>query len=48
MKRVNWGIIGLGNMANHHLKCFEKSKNCQLRGIASQNSQKLKNFRKKN
>ena len=47
MKRVNWGIIGLGNMANHHLKSFEKSKNCQLRGIASKNSQKLKDFRKK-
>ena len=48
MKRINWGIIGLGNIANHHLKSFKKSENCQLKGIASRNSQKLENFKKKN
>ena len=47
MKRINWGIIGLGNIANHHLKSFKKSENCQLKGIASRNSQKLENFKKK-
>ncbi len=47
MKRINWGIIGLGNIANHHLNSFKKSENCQLKGIASRNSQKLENFKKK-
>ena len=47
MKRINWGIIGLGNVANSHLKSFEKSENCKLKGIASKNLQKLENFKKK-
>ena len=47
MKRINWGIIGLGNVANHHLKTFEKSLNCELKGIASRNLENLKNFKKK-
>ena len=46
MKRINWGIIGLGNVANSHLKSFEKLENCKLKGIASKNLQKLKNFKK--
>ena len=46
MKRINWGIIGLGNIANHHLKSFEKSLNCKLKGIASRNLENLKNFKK--
>ena len=47
MKRINWGIIGLGNIANSHLKSFEISENCQLKGIASKNLKNLKNFKKK-
>ncbi len=47
MKRINWGIIGLGKMANSHLKSFEKSYNCQLKGIASKNLENLRNFKKK-
>ncbi len=47
MKRINWGIIGLGNIANHHLKSFEKSLNCKLKGIASRNLGNLKKFKKK-
>ena len=47
MKRINWGIIGLGNIAHSHLKSFEKSKNCRLKGVASKNLQKLENFKEK-
>tara|TARA_A100001015_G_scaffold297064_1_gene378094 strand:+ start:93 stop:1109 length:1017 start_codon:yes stop_codon:yes gene_type:complete len=47
MKRINWGIIGLGNIADHHLKSFEKLENCKLKGIASKNFKNLKNFKKK-
>ena len=47
MKRINWGIIGLGNIANYHLKSFEKSLNCKLKGIASRNKENLKNFKKR-
>ena len=46
MKRINWGIIGLGNIANHHLKSFKKLLNCKLKGIASRNLENLKNFKK--
>ena len=47
MKRINWGIIGLGNIANRHLKSFEKSLNSKLKGVASRNLENLKNFKKK-
>ena len=45
MKKINWGIIGLGNIANAHLNCFSKSDNFKLKGIASKNLQNLKNFK---
>ena len=47
MKRINWGIIGLGNIANRHLKSFEKSLNSKLKGVASRNLENLKNLKKK-
>lgn len=47
MRRINWGIIGLGNMANAHLKIFDKLENCELKGIASKKLINLKNFEKK-
>ena len=47
MKRINWGIIGLGNIAYSFLKSFEKTENCQLKGIASKNLQNLENFKKR-
>ena len=47
MKRINWGIIGLGNIAYSHLKSFEKSENCRLKGVASKNLQNLANFKEK-
>ena len=47
MKKINWGIIGLGNIANAHLKSFEILDNCKLAGIASKDYENLENFRKK-
>tara|TARA_B100001057_G_scaffold498338_1_gene605026 strand:- start:2764 stop:3780 length:1017 start_codon:yes stop_codon:yes gene_type:complete len=47
MKKINWGIIGLGKMANFHLKSFNKLENCELKGIASKNLINLQNFKKK-
>ena len=45
MKKINWGIIGLGNIANSHLNSFKNLNNCKLKGIASKNLQNLKNFK---
>tara|TARA_Y100000591_G_scaffold310707_1_gene313323 strand:- start:480 stop:1496 length:1017 start_codon:yes stop_codon:yes gene_type:complete len=47
MKKINWGIIGLGKIASSHLKSFEKSENCKLKGVASKNLQNLEYFKKK-
>ncbi len=47
MKKINWGIIGLGNVANSHLKSFKKSGNFQLKGIASKKIKNLEIFKKK-
>ena len=47
MKKINWGIIGLGKIANSHLKSFEKSENCKLKGVASKNLQNLEYLKKK-
>ncbi len=46
MKKINWGIIGLGNIANSYSKSFRKSENCKLKGVASKNLQNLKKFKK--
>jgi len=45
MKKINWGIIGLGDIANSHLNSFKSLNNCKLKGIASKNLQNLKNFK---
>ena len=47
MGKVNWGIIGLGNIANKFAESFLYSTNGKLLGIASSNSDKLKKFKKK-
>ena len=47
MRKINWGIVGLGNVANSHLRTFKKLENCRLKGIASRNSKNLENFKKK-
>ena len=44
MDKVNWGIIGLGEIAKAHSKSFLKTKNCNLKAIASNNNFKLNYF----
>ena len=45
MKKVNWGIIGLGNIANKFADGFKNSENAKLIGISSRNINKLKKFK---
>ena len=45
MKKINWGIIGLGNIAHEFSKAFAETKNAKLLAIASKNENKLKKFR---
>ena len=47
MKKINWGIIGLGNIANKFAEGFSKVDNCSLKGIASKNNDNLNLFKKK-
>jgi len=47
MEKVNWGIIGLGNVANKFAESFKYSVNGKLIGIASNNLDKLNRFRNK-
>ena len=47
MKKVNWGIIGLGNIALKFADGFNNVKNAKLLGIASKNQNKLESFKKK-
>ena len=44
MKKINWGIIGLGNVALEFAKSFDKIKNSQLVSIASKDNNKIKIF----
>ncbi len=46
MKKINWGIIGLGNIANKFADSFSEVNNCSLKGIASKNNDSLKSFKK--
>ena len=41
---INWGIIGLGRMANRFASAMGEVKNSKLLGIASNNSGRLKDF----
>ena len=45
MNKVNWGIIGLGEIAKQFAKGFENLKNSNLLAIASKNEEKLNNFK---
>ena len=47
MQRVNWGIIGLGNMALKFAESFKDLENAQLVSIASRDIKKLKIFKEK-
>ena len=44
MKQINWGIIGLGNIANTFSEGFSTVQNAKLLSIASHNSEKLENL----
>ena len=43
MKKVNWGIIGLGSIAIKFADGFKNSENAKLIAISSKNSNSLKN-----
>ena len=45
MKKVNWGIIGLGAVATQFAKGFSFVDNGKLLGVASSNSERLNNLR---
>lgn len=45
MKKINWGIIGLGNIAHEFSKAFSEINNAKLLAISSKNENKLKKFK---
>ena len=47
MKKLNWGIIGLGNIAYNFSKAFNETQNARLIAIASKENIKLKKFGEK-
>ncbi len=47
MEKANWGILGLGNIAEKFIEGFEYVKNAKLKGIASKKKEKLEKFKKK-
>ena len=44
---IRWGIVGLGNMANHFANATKEMENVELKAIASQSNSKLNNFSEK-
>ena len=47
MKKINWGIIGLGAIAQKFSEAFADIKNSKLLAVSSHNHQKLEDFKKK-
>ncbi len=47
MKKINWGIIGLGNIAQTFSGGFKNINNAKLLAISSLNTQKLEQFKNK-
>ena len=45
MKKIKWGIIGLGNVAYEFAKAFKLLKSAELIGIASKNPDKIDRFK---
>jgi len=45
MNKVNWGIIGLGNIAQKFLEGFSEVKNARILGASSRSQEKLETFR---
>ena len=46
MEKVNWGIVGLGNIAEKFIDGFKYVDNAIIKGIASKNLNKLSKFKK--
>ena len=44
---INWGIIGLGNVALEFANAFKDSNNAKLLGISSNNKNKIQKFMEK-
>ena len=47
MKKINWGVIGLGNIAQRFSESFLEVQNSNLLAIASKDSLKLEQNKKK-
>ena len=47
MEKINWGIIGLGNIAQTFSEGFLNIKNARLLAISSSNASKLEYFKNK-
>ena len=45
MRKVNWGIIGLGTIAANFAEGFKLSENAKLIAIASKDSEKINKFK---
>lgn len=46
MKKINWGIIGLGNIANKFAKTIKAMNSNELKGVASRSKEKAEDFGK--
>ena len=44
MENINWGIVGLGEIAHIFSKGFEESSNAKLLAVASKDTEKLNKF----
>ena len=47
MEKINWGIIGLGNIAQKFSEAFKEVENSRLLAVASKDKNKLNLFKKK-
>ena len=47
MKKISWGIIGLGHIANQFANAFSIVDNAKIKGIASFDKDKLQSFKKR-
>jgi predicted dehydrogenase len=47
MKKINWGVIGLGNIAQKFLESFSEVRNANLVAIASNDKHKLEEYKNK-
>ena len=47
MEKINWGIIGLGNVAHKFSEAFKDIKNSKLLAAASKDKNKLNIFKEK-